>query len=230
MGKYPHVYLKTNLHFHTSDDPQDKVPYSFYKGIDAASSAGFEVVALTCHRKFTWRENYESYAASKNILLIKGVEIEIERKHVVILNCDTTVEKLSAWNELETYRKTHPDIFVLAPHPYFYGNFSLKRDLDRYISLFDAVECSWFYSRWFDRNKRGEAAAKKYDKPFIATSDTHDLKFLDRAYAVLEARSKTVSAVFDAIRKKSFTNITRPSNFLEMAGVLIRQEIRNRQG
>ena len=226
--QYPHMRLKTNLHFHTSDDPQDKVPYSFYEGIDAAYRAGFEVIALTCHRKLVWSTDYESYAASKSILLVGGVEIEIGRKHVVILNCDATAEELSAWNELEAYRKNHPEIFVLAPHPYFYGNFSLKRGLDRHIHLFDAIEHSWFYSKWFNRNKRGEAAAKKYNKPFIATSDTHDLKFLDRGYAIIETRSKTTPAIFDAIREKNFTNVTQPSSFPEMAGFLIRQEIRNR--
>lgn len=222
--------LKTNLHFHTGDDPLDKILYSFYEGISAASHAGFEIIALTCHRKFVDNGDYESYAVSKNILLIKGAEIEIEKKHVVVLNCDAEVEKLYTWNELELYRKNRPDIFVIAPHPYFYGNFSLKGDLERHINLFDAIECSWFYSKWFNRNQRSRIVAEKHTKPFIATSDTHDLRFLDRSYAIIEAKSKTIPAVFEAIREKSFANITQPSKPAEMAAALIRQEIRNRLG
>ncbi len=222
--------LKTNLHFHTGDDPHDKISYSFYEGIDAAERNGFEVIALTCHRKFVWKKEYEAYAARKNILLIPGIEQNIEKKHVVILNADQSAETLSTWNELTAWKMAHRESFVLAPHPYFYGNFSLKDNLEQNINLFDAIELSWFYSRFFNRNKMAEVVAKRYGKPFIATSDTHDLKFLDSSYAIVEAKAKTIPSIFESMRQNNFENFTFPYKMFEMAMYVLKREVKNRLG
>lgn len=205
--------LRTNLHFHTRDDPQDVIDYTFYEGVDRAKKLGFEVLALTCHQKLIHTPEYQGYAAHRGILLIPGVERDIEKCHVVILNPDKAVERVTTFNELEAYKQNHPDIFVLAPHPYFYGNFSLKRRLEQYIHLFDAIEHSWFYSKLFNRNKKGETIARKYNLPFIATSDTHRLHILDKGFAIIDVQEKTIPAVFDAIKNKQFTNVTSPRKF-----------------
>lgn len=205
--------LKTNIHFHTQDDPRDRIQHTFYEGIKKAKTLGFEVIALTCHQKFINLPEYRDYASSQNVLLIPGIEKNIEKRHVVILNPDQEVEKVETFNDLEKYKQNHPDIFILAPHPYFYGNFSLKGKLDQYIHLFDAIEHSWFYSHWFNRNKRGGATAKKYHLPFIATSDTHELNLLDISYAVIDTEEKTIKGVFKAIKNNNFTNVTSPRKF-----------------
>src|ERR1051325_4501706 len=219
--------LKTNLHFHTDDDPQDRLNYSFYEGVDRAAKLGFEVVALTCHNKFVFKKEYSEYAARKNILLVPGIEKTIEKRHVVILNPpDKTVEKINAFENLSEYRKDHPEIFVIAPHPYFYGNFSIKERFHELHGLFDAVEYSWFYSKFFDRNKIALAAAKKYDLPFISTSDTHDLNFLDTSYAAIDAKAKTAPAILEAIRRGNFENVTSERSFLfEMAPFIAKIEL-----
>ena len=207
--------LKANLHFHTRDDPRDAICYTLQEGVERAKNLGFEVLALTCHQKFVNVPEYYDYAASRNILLIPGVERNIEKRHVVILNPDKDVEGVSTFRELKDYKKSRPEIFVLAPHPYFYGGFSLKEKLTEHIELFDAVEHSWFYSRAFNRNKKGEAAAEEHSLPFIATSDTHALELLDVSYSVIEAKEKTIPAIFEAIKNKNFTNVTSPRKFLK---------------
>jgi hypothetical protein len=207
------MLLKANLHFHSSDDPEDAIRHTFFEGVDEAARLGFEILALTCHNLFIDKPEYLKYAEKNNILLIPGIERTIEKKHVVILNASKEAEEIKNFQELADYKKRRPDCFVLAPHPYFYGGFSLKEKLEEHRGLFDAVEYSWFYTKLFNRNLRGEAAAKKLNLPFVATSDTHLLKFLDTSYVIIEAEEKTIPAVFKALRAKRFTNVSAPRKF-----------------
>ncbi len=205
--------IKTNLHFHTSDDPEDVIDYDFYEGVNRAVELGFGAIALTCHNKFASLPAYESYASKQGILLIPGIEREIGGKHhVVILNCDRSAEFLNTFEDLARYRKDHPEIFVIAPHPYF-KYYSLGKKLDRNASLFDAVEHSWFYSDRVNFNKKAEMTATRENMPFFATSDTHFLELLDKCYAVVNTEEKTPAGIFRAIRGKKFENVTAPAKF-----------------
>jgi predicted metal-dependent phosphoesterase TrpH len=211
--------IKTNFHFHTADDPADPVAYSTKEGIDKAVLLGFGALAITCHQKFAWTEEYAEYAKQKGLLLISGIEIYIgetradSKPHVLILNATKGAEKVRTFNELSQYKKEHPEAFIVAPHPYFYGNFCLKKKLEKYIDLFDAIEQSWYYSRRFDRNPRGRAIAKKYKLPFISTSDTHFFDFFDTNYCTVDAENATSEAIFSAIRAGKFENTTSPRDF-----------------
>ncbi len=213
--------LKTNLHFHTADDPNHEIEYSFYQAIDKTSALGFSVLALTCHNYFAWSKKYAEYAEEKGILLIPGIEIGINRgkvskegRHLIILGCDKDVEKIQTFDDVRKYKKKHPEIFILAPHPFFYGSFSLKDALEKNIDIIDAIEQSWFYSKWFNKNKEAEKMAKKYNLPYISTSDTHFFNFIDRHYATITTKEQTQEAVFESMRKKQFKNTTSPQNFL----------------
>jgi hypothetical protein len=213
--------IKTNLHFHTADDPADPISYSTKEGIDKAVSLGFHALAITCHQKYAWTEEYAGYAKSKGLLFIPGIEIytgetrDDSRPHVLILNAAPEAEKVRTFLELEQYKKEHPEAFIMAPHPYFYGNFCLKSLLEKYIHLFDAIEQSWFYSRMIDRNTKGRQMAEKHRLPFVSTSDTHFFDFLDTNYCTVEIEDgePTVSAIFSALRSGKFENTTSPRNF-----------------
>lgn len=207
------MLFKANLHFHCKEDPSDCVPYTFKEGMDYFSQHGFEVVALTLHNFFGYTIERAAYAAEKNILLIPGIEKTIQGKHVVLLNCDKSAEAIETFKHLKDYRETHPDVFILAPHPYLFI-LSLQESLEEHINLFDAIEQSWYYSKKIDWNKRASETAKRYHKPFIATSDTHTLRFIDRSYAVIDAKKKLATHVLDAIRNNQFENHSKPSHLL----------------
>lgn len=211
--------IKINLHFHTSDDPQDYILYSTKEGIDKAVSLGFGALAITCHQKFAWTEEYAEYAKSKGLLFIPGIEIYIgetradAHRHVLILNADMSAEKVRTFAELSDYKKAHPESFVMAPHPYFYGGMALKEFLEKYIHLFDAIEQSWFYSEWFNRNPQGKAIAEKYKLPFVSTSDTHFFDFLDTNYCTVDEENATIDAIFAALKAGRFENATSRRRF-----------------
>ncbi len=221
--------IKTNLHLHTSDDPEDAIDYDFYEAMDRAAALGFGAVALTCHNKFIDNPDYGTYALKLGLLLIRGIEKEVEDKHVVILNADKATEDIETFEELAEYKKRRPEIFILAPHPYFLASYCLGKNLNENIALFDAVEYSWFYSKMVNLNKKAEAIAQKNDLPFIAASDTHRLEFLDKSYAVIEIEEKNPAALFEAVRNGKFQNVSAPSKFWrEMIWSFVTGEIKKR--
>lgn len=216
------MFLKTNLHFHTSDDPRDYIAYSTKEGIDRAAALGFKVLALTCHTKVVWTSEYADYAEERGITLLSGIECELgettgERRHVVLLNCDHDAERIRTFHDLEHYKKEHGDVFVLAPHPYYphpVRTISLMEYTDRYAHLFDAIEHSWFYSKRLNKNRPAIETARRHNLPLIATSDTHFMDFLDTDHCVVEAETCAPKDIFDSLRAKRFRNVTRPKRFV----------------
>jgi predicted metal-dependent phosphoesterase TrpH len=210
------MILKTNLHFHTGGDPEDKISYSVYEALDKAHQLGFEVVAITCHKKVAHQKEYADYALKKNILLVAGLEASIEGKDILILNCGKTAENVKTLADLRTYKKNNPQIFIMAPHPFVRSKKSLEEKLLENLDLFDAIEQTIFSNKIFNFNTRARQIAEKYGKPFVATSDTHFLGDLEHGYALIDAESKDTRAVFSAIRENKFKNKISPLGPLAM--------------
>ncbi|HWP61731.1 MAG TPA: PHP-associated domain-containing protein [Candidatus Paceibacterota bacterium] len=211
--------LKINLHFHSAEDTRHLISYSLREALDKAHEQHFDALALTCHRRFAYNEANRAYAAAKGILLIPGIEADIydetgRSAHVIILNGDKDTEQVRTFPDLRSYKQSHPECFVLAPHPYFYGSFSLQENLEKNIDLFDAIEHSWFYTTFFNRNKKARMIAEKYRKPFIATSDAHFLEVFESDYALVDTDQKTPEAIFTAIKAGLFQNISKPRNVI----------------
>ena len=206
--------LKTNLHFHAHDDTEDTIPYTFQEGIVRAETLGFQCMTLTCHNTFVNIPEYHEFARAHNILFIPGIERSIEKKHVVILNPHEDVLRVRTFTDLASYRKEHTDIFVLAPHPYLPSKSSLHESLIQHIDLFDGVEQSWFYSTLININIPAARVARAHALPLIATSDTHDLRFLDTSYTIVDAKEKTIQSVFESLHAGMFENVATPRNFL----------------
>ena len=202
------MLIKTNFHLHTADDPRDRLSYSIFEAVDEAARLGFGALALTCHKKFIYNKEYFDYAAEKSILLIFGIEANIEGKDVLILSCNKEIEKIKTLSELREYKENNPQIFVIAPHPFVwdYSMISLGKKLIKNIDIFDAIELTIFNNIIFNFNKKATKIAKKYNKPLVATSDTHRLKDFERGYIVVEVKNKTPEAIFGAIKRGDFEN------------------------
>jgi len=217
------MQLKASLHIHTSEDKKDGhlINYNVYNLIDEAERCGFKVLGFTPHKKFVFKKEFADYAKKKGILLIPGVERGLGRvlnKHVVILNCDKTIEKVKTLKELNAYKEKHPEIFILAPHPAYNRLISIgSRSLKKYIYLFDAIEHSCACSKKMNhQNKKAEAIAARFQKPVIATADVHFLKKLNTDFAIIEAVDLTAESVLQAIRYGKFKNVTAPKNSFDL--------------
>ncbi|MCF7835708.1 MAG: PHP domain-containing protein [Candidatus Marinimicrobia bacterium] len=211
------MIIKTNLHFHTKDDPLDHLPYTPEQAIDQASKLGFEAIAFTYHTQFYDKKKHQEYASKKNILLISGTEANIEGKDIVVLNCDKKIEEIKSMAELRNYKKQNPQILIIAPHPFVLSKKSLGKKLIENIDLFDAIELSIFSNSFFGFNKKAQKIAKKYSKPLIATSDTHNLNDLEKGYTLIDAENKKIENIFSSIKKNKLQNKIEPMNIRTMA-------------
>src|SRR5437868_4589505 len=131
--------LKVDLHTHTSEDPQDRIPYSTYDLIDRATTLGYAALAVTLHDRQLDPVAYEAYAATRGIVLIPGIERTIEGRHVLLLNYSAESELVQSFSDLADLRAREQGL-VIAPHPYFPASCALLRRLDQHSDLFDAVE------------------------------------------------------------------------------------------
>lgn len=217
------MQLKVSLHIHTSEDKKDGhiINYNVYNLIDEAEKCGFKVLGFTPHNKFVFKQEFADYAKKKGLLLIPGIERGLGRfanRHVVILNCDKTAEKIKTFKELLAYKAEHPEIFILAPHPTYNRLISIGAGkLKKYINLFDAIEHSCACSKKLNyHNKKAAAIAARFQKPIIATADVHVLKKLNTDFAVVEAVDLTAESVLMAIRYGKFKNVTVPQSLFNL--------------
>lgn len=218
--------VKASLHCHTSADLVEGhlLKYSVFDLIDRAQALGIKVLAHTCHRHFVWDQSWSDYASKCDLLLLPGVELELSEggsaNHTVVINCDASIAKVQNFADLANYRRAHPEALVIAAHPNFGFGVSLGLDrLRQYWDLFDAVEHSWFYSRYFNLNAPVARLAATGSKPFIATADLHNFNFfcLQTDYATLNLRELSSSAVIEAVRQGQFTNHSQSKSLWRLA-------------
>lgn len=215
--------LKSNLHMHVAGDPEDYISYTLREAIDTAKKLGFSVLAVTPHNALIGNESDVRYAANLGILLILGIERTIMGTHVVILNATAEALSIETFEHLAEYRKNHPESFIIAPHPFFPAGYALGKKFIVHHALFDAVEFSWFFSKTIDFNLRAAKSAETYNMPYIATSDMHDIRFLDAGYALINTDEKDSEKIFEAIRNRAFRNVSAPKNIFVLAAYIAKR-------
>jgi hypothetical protein len=219
--------LKTDLHLHTADDPLDHIRYTSRELISKAADEGFDVISITNHHKMTFNQDLLSYARDRGILLIPGVEMTIQRRHVLVLN-PPPHKTCSDFYSLSKLRR--PETLIIAPHPYFPGTYSLNGYLMKHLDLFDALEYCHFYSPMINFNQRAVEVCRSMGFPLIGNSDAHFLSQLGTTYSLIYAE-KNLEAIFTAIRRDEVQVITRPLKPLEMGSIanrFLRMKLRGR--
>lgn len=207
--------LKCQFHCHSSADPVDAVNYSSKQLIDEAARLQYDVLSITCHRYREWSKELKSYAASKGILLIPGIEFEINKKHILGINVDESIYDVKSFDDLRKFRDNNPQSLIIAPHPFFPGP-SLKESFTENLDCFDAVEYSWAYTKSINFNKKAVAIAKTNNMPIVATSDCHVLSYLDEGYCMLDCEKETTE-VIKHIKAGKAENYHKVSNYPRIA-------------
>ena len=217
--------LKADLHLHTAEDPLDDVRYTGKELISKAADEGFDVVSITNHHRITFNEDLLSHARERGILLIPGIELTIQRRHVLVLNPPPHI-KCSDFPSLSNLRR--PETLIIAPHPYFPGTYSLNGHLLRHIGLFDALEYCHFYSQMINFNLRAVEVSDSFGLPLIGNSDAHFFSQLGSTYSLINAE-KNLESVFAAIRQNRLKIVSRPLKHFEMGSIanrFLRMKIR----
>jgi predicted metal-dependent phosphoesterase TrpH len=208
--------IKIELHTHTDFDPFDLIGYSARELIDEAAEQGFQALAITCHDALQWSQSLVDYAEGEGILLMPGVEATIEGKHVLIYGLEHFKGPMSFAN-LRALRHSQPEIFTIAPHPFFPGRTCLGKKLLENQDCFDAIEYSHFYTHKVNFNQKAVEMACAHNKPMIGNSDVHVLKQLGRTYSLVNAAERSFSAISAAVKAGEIEVVTQPLTWPELA-------------
>lgn len=192
--------LKVELHTHTSEDPVDDVPHSTQQLIERAHHLQYDALAITLHDRQLDIERYASFAASRSITLIPGIERTIEGRHVLLLNFSPATEAVQSFDDLAVLKKREPRGLIVAPHPFFPISMALRELMDRHEALIDAVEYHGMFTTLLNFNRRAERWARARGKPIVGNGDVHRLRQLGSTFSMVDAEP-SADSICDAIKK-----------------------------
>jgi hypothetical protein len=214
--------LKCDLHLHAREN-EDWIKYSAKELIDKASELGFDVLSFTFHDEFFYPDDIVEYARSKEILLVPGVELTIEGKHVLIYGLKG-LGKINCFDDLRRIKKRE-DIVIVAPHPFFVSKQCLGNKLIENIDLFDGIEYCHFYNHLFNFNKKAVSIAKKYGKCLIGNSDCHVMPLqFNRTFSYVDAE-KNIDSVLNAIREGRVSVVSKPLPLVDVFKIAFKMRL-----
>lgn len=165
--------LKADLHTHCGSDPNDRLPYSPEDLIDEMAGRGFDDLAITNHNCQDFCRRLYEYARDPGVLLIKGMELDYEGQHVLLINFDHP-EDIYGPDDILKHKR--PDNLVIAAHPYFPLSPGCGDLLDTRPEIFDVVEYAHLYVRAVNFNDRAVERARCLGLPMVGTSDAHSFR------------------------------------------------------
>ena len=211
--------LKADFHIHTDADPKDKIAYGGRDVVDLAAANGYGCLALTNHGVVTSDPHLTRYAAERGILLLPGVELTVEGKHVLLVNARPEHERIRTFADLAAARA--PDLLVIAPHPFYPQRRCLNGSFLRHRELFDAVEFCHFYHPLVNFNRRVEHLHREAGIPMVGSSDMHLMGQFHTTWTMVDARPEPADVV-RAVRAGRTRVVTRPLGWFEFLGLGIR--------
>jgi predicted metal-dependent phosphoesterase TrpH len=206
--------LKADFHIHTDSDPNDAISYSDRELIDLAASKGYDVISITNHNVITDNDDLQEYARERGILLIPGVELMVEEKHIILINAQNRHLSIRDFKDLREAREE--GLLVIAPHPFFPKPQCLNGQFERHQEIFDAVEFSHFYHPLINFNRKAVRICKEQNIPMVGSSDTHMLRQFNTTWTLIDAKKDPLSVV-RAVRAGNVQMVTHPLSLLELA-------------
>ncbi len=194
--------FKCDFHIHVKSDPKDHhLKHNIKMLILEAEKQHFDVLAITNHQQIFNISKFQKFAQKHNILLIKGIELNIKLQHVIILFPHRSVLKIKSFADLNKYKKQHPKSIIIAPHPFYMTPTCLGKNLINNIELFDAIEYCHFYTKWFNTpNNKVIQVAKKFNKTIVGNSDVHKLMFFGTTYSEIYMNKLTPQNIKKAVK------------------------------
>jgi predicted metal-dependent phosphoesterase TrpH len=220
--------IKADLHLHTSDDPEDRIPHSADELVTRAAALGYGALAVTLHNRWWDPAPVAGLAAERGIVMLPSIERTIDGRHVLLINVTRDAERVRTFADLAAFR-ADSGALVIAPHPYYPLGHSLGSALERHADVFDAVEHSGFYVRGLDFNRRAVAWARAHGKPLVGNADLHRLEQLGATYSLIDAQP-TPDAICAAIRAGRVRVESRPLGWVQTGLLAARMELSGLRG
>jgi predicted metal-dependent phosphoesterase TrpH len=213
--------LRADLHVHTRE-AEPFIAYNAREVIARAAREGYRVLSITNHDTLTFDTELAAFARDRGIVLIPGVEVTVEGRHVLIYNADVAVDKLTTFAGLRRYRT--PEWLVVAPHPFFPASYCLREKLWHEIELFDAIEFSHFYTPRLDFNRAAVKLARAIGLPLIGTSDSHFDDQFGTTFSLVNAEAG-VESVLAAIKAGRVSVVSRPLSITRCLSIFARHKV-----
>lgn len=199
-------HYRVELHSHCKGDPVDSyLGHTLFQHIDRAKEVGLDAIAVTWHRKICADTEAFAYARERGVLLIPGMEAEVDRRHLVVLNLEEgDLPAEPTWNQVRALRRRKPEVLVMAPHPFYPHPSCLGKMINDHVDCIDAVEWCFIHVQWLpgrvNPNLRAARWAHRNGKTLIACSDAHTLQAIGRNASTVVADELTPEALFAGIR------------------------------
>jgi predicted metal-dependent phosphoesterase TrpH len=221
--------LKMELHTHTDFDPVDWIEHSAEQLIDEAARQGVGVLAITCHNALQWSPLLAEYAQNAGVLLIPAVEALVEGKDMLIYGLREFHPPIS-FAQLRQLRRLEPEVFVIAPHPFYPGMSCLGAKVFEYADCFDGIEYCHFYTSHVDFNRKAVEAAHQLKKPLIGTSDIHLLSQMGKTTSSVRVQEINFAAVSAAVRRGDVQVHSKPLSWTQVVWYLLHLKIIGTKG
>jgi len=213
--------LRADLHIHTRE-AESFIPYNAREMIARAAREGYKVLSISNHDMVTYDDELSAFARDHGIVLIPGVEVTVEGRHVLVYNADVSVDKLTTVAGLKQYRT--PEWLVVAPHPFFPASYCLREKLWHEVELFDAIEFSHFYTPRVDFNRAAVRLAQALGLPLIGTSDSHFDAQFGTTFSLIDS-AHSVEGVVSAIKAGHVSVVSRPLSLTRCASILAQHAV-----
>jgi len=191
--------IKVELHAHIKGDPSDRIFHTAFQLIDRAAQLGYGALAITLHNRWTDPAPLAAYAHARGVTMLSGIERNIGRKHLLLINGPREAERLRTFDDVIAF-KAQTGALVVAPHPFYPIGSAVGRILDERPHLVDAIEINSMHVRGIDFNRRAGEWATRHGKPLVGNTDLHLLTQLGTTYSLVDCDQRTPDAICNAIR------------------------------
>lgn len=189
--------MKCDLHIHTSYSYDSATPPK--EIVEAAIKRRIDCLAVTDHSEIKGALEAIEYAKEKSILIIPGIEIKSKEGDILGLNIEKIIPKgLSVKETIKKIKEAGG--MAIIPHPF--GWFcSFREDLKEISKEIDGIEVL-NASTFGPGNKKALAFAQKFNLPFTAGSDAHNLNLVGRAYLEVPGENLSTEEILEKIKNK----------------------------
>ena len=200
--------LKIDLHVHTNHSDSTS---SLEKVLEAAKKRNLDGIALTDHETVT-ASTYASELDS-GMIVIPGVEVETVEGHILVLGIKNPPPKNLSVAETIDFARKEGGITII-PHPSI-PFISISEKIIRQVKP-DAIEThnakAPFFRYFVEKNTK---LADSLGLPKTGGSDAHSHKSVGDAYTIVDADSRGVADILEAIKRGRTQPVGEASNLLE---------------
>jgi predicted metal-dependent phosphoesterase TrpH len=181
--------MKLDLHVHTVDSPD---AHTRIDGLpEIIKARGLDGVAVTEHDSF-------DPTSFSDVLIVPGVEISSKDGHVIALGIQQRIPAgLSADETITRIHDQHGIAIVAHPHDPVSKCVKIARLKVRpdAVETMNADALSFHISNWLARRD-----ARRFKLPEVGGSDSHIPESIGDVYTVIDASSRDLNGVLEAIR------------------------------